>query len=159
MNTTPPLTANQRIYQAALKHLGIAEKPGRTNNALVAQWIKEAATWLLDDGADDSTVAWCGCFRGHLGNETMTGAPPAYYRAANWIHWGSFVNPSKTKAWLKGDTLIFKRSGGYHVTLFADFINCAPGRVNCLGGNQSDKVCIASLELKNLIGVRRAQDL
>lgn len=155
---TPPLTANQRIYQAACAYLGTAEKPGRGNNALVAQWIKEAATWLLDDGADDSTVAWCGCFRGHLGNETMTGTPPAYYRAANWIHWGSFVDPSKPKTWLQGDTLIFQRPGGYHVALYADF-TCGAGLVRCLGGNQSDKVCIASLGLKNLIGVRRARDL
>lgn len=153
-------TANQRIYEAALAYRGICEVPGPKSNKIILGWIKEAATWLGDDVKnDDSQVAWCGCFRGHLGTQTMTGTPPACYRAANWIHWGNFVDPSKPKSWLKGDTLIFQRSGGYHVTLFTDFINCGPGRVNCLGGNQSDKVCIASLELKNLVGVRRAPDL
>ena len=154
------MTANQQIFQAALKYRGICEVPGPKSNKIIQGWIKEAASWLGDDvGNDDSQVAWCGCFRGHLGNETMTGTPAAYYRAANWIHWGGFVDPSRPKAWLQGDTLIFKRSGGYHVALFADFIKCLAGRVNCLGGNQSDKVCIVSLDLKNLIGVRRAPDL
>jgi uncharacterized protein (TIGR02594 family) len=153
-------TANQRIYEEARKYLGICEVAGPKSNKLIQGWIKEAASWLGDDvGDDDSRVAWCGCFRGDLGNGTMTGTPPAYYRAANWIHWGGFIDPSKPKAWLQGDTLIFQRSGGYHVTLFADFVGAGAGRVNCLGGNQSDKVCIAPHDLKSLVGVRRAPDL
>ncbi|WP_397384723.1 TIGR02594 family protein [Prosthecobacter sp.] len=154
------MTANQRIYQAALKYRGVCEVPGPKSNKIIQGWIKEAASWLGDDvGNDDSRVAWCGCFRGHIGTETMTGTPPACYRAANWMNWGNVVNPNKPTTWLQGDTLIFKRAGGSHVTLFADFINCAAGRVNCLGGNQADKVCITSLTLDNLLGVRRAPDL
>lgn len=153
-------TANQRIYEAALAYRGICEVPGKQSNKTIAAWIKEAASWLGDDvGNDDSQVAWCGCFRGHIGNKTMTGTPAAYYRAVNWLKWGKAVGQTNTKDWKQGDTLIFKRSGGYHVTLFSDFNGCGAGRVNCLGGNQSDKVCIAALDLKNLIGVRRAPDL
>lgn len=152
------MNANQRIYQAALKYRGICEVPGPKSNKLIQQWIKEAASWLGDDvGNDDSRVAWCGCFRGRIGTETMTGVPAACYRAVNWMKWGKVVDPKKPGSWLQGDTLIFKREGGYHVTLFADF-DCDQG-VNCLGGNQSDKVCIAPHSLKNLIGVRRAPEL
>lgn len=147
------MTSSERIYQAALKYLGVAEKPGSGNNPLVEQWIKEAATWLLDDVNDDSTVAWCGCFRGHLGIETMTGTPPAHYRALSWSLWGVAVPVGTPKAWRRGDTLVMPRTGGNHVTLF-DRIEGST--VYALGGNQSDRVCIAAFPLSRIKYVRRA---
>jgi uncharacterized protein (TIGR02594 family) len=150
------MTNSQRIYDAALKYVGTAEKPGKGSNPLVAQWIKEAASWLLDGGADDSSVAWCGCFRGHIGMETMTGTPPAHYRALNWSLWGVAVPVSKPQTWVRGDTLIMPRTGGNHVALFSHMEGSS---VFCLGGNQSDKVCIAPFPLARIKFVRRALEI
>lgn len=147
------MNPSELIYQTALKYAGTAEKPGKGNNPMVEKWIKEAATWLLDDGADDSTVAWCGCFRGHIGIETMTGTPPAHYRALNWSLWGVAVPLARPSAWRRGDTLVMPRTGGNHVTLLD---RVEGSTVYCLGGNQSDKVCIAPFALARVKFVRRA---
>lgn len=148
------MTANQRIYAAALKYQGVCEVPGPKSNKLIQGWIKQAASWLDDD---DSKTPWCGCFRGAIGLETGTGVPVAHYRAKSWLDWGLVIDSTKPKTWLQGDTLIMQRPGGYHVTLFSDIANKA--FANCLGGNQADKVCIAPMNLSRIIGVRRAPDL
>lgn len=152
------MTANQRLYAAALAHLGVCEVPGPKSNKLIQGWIKQAASWLGDDvGNDDSRVAWCGCFRGSIGLETGTGVPAAHYRAKSWLAWGKVIDHTRPELWLQGDTIIMQRPGGEHVTLFSDLANKA--FVNCLGGNQSDKVCIAPMKRSLIIGVRRAPDL
>ena len=146
------VSANQRIYQAALKYKGVCEIPGPKSNRLIQGWIKQAAEWL---GDDDSAVAWCGCFRGGIGIETMTGTPPAFYRALNWSTWGDEVDVTKPETWQQGDTLVMPRRGGNHVTLLSE----VKGRsALCLGGNQSDSVNIASFPLSRIAHVRRAPD-
>lgn len=147
------MTANQRIFQAALKYQGVCEVPGLRSHALIRGWIIEAASWL--DG-DDSRTAWCGCFRGAIGLETGTGVPAAHYRAKSWLVWGVPIDHTKPELWQQGDTVIMERSGGFHVTLFDGLTNKAFG--NFLGGNQADKVCIAQYALNRIIGVRRAPD-
>jgi len=149
------MTANQRIYAAALKYKGVCEVPGPKSNKLIQGWIKEAATWLDDD---DSKTPWCGCFRGDIGFETGTGVPAAHYRARNWLQWGIEINVKKPELWQQGDTLIMERSGGAHVTLL-DSLTSGKVFANCLGGNQSDKVCIAAYGINRIIGIRRAPDL
>lgn len=151
-------TNNQRIYAAALQYKGVCEVSGPKSNKLIQSWIKQAASWLGDDvGNDDSRVAWCGCFRGIIGLETGTGVPAAHYRAKNWLAWGKVIDHRKPKLWLQGDTLIFSRPGGQHVTLFSTQTH--DGTAWCLGGNQSNKVGIDKLDLSQLLGVRRAPDL
>jgi len=148
------MTANQRIFAAASVFCGITEVPGPKSNKLIKGWIEEAATWLDDD---DSTTPWCGCFRGHVGFATGTGVPAAHYRALSWLNWGIVIDHTKPSLWIPGDTIIMTRPGGNHVTLFSDIANKA--FANCLGGNQSDKVCVAPMNLSRIIGVRRAPDL
>lgn len=152
------LTANQRIYAAAQRYLGVCEVPGPKSNALIQSWIKQADA-LLDHGldTDDSQTSWCGIFRGVIGMETATGIPAAHDRARNWLAWGRVIDHTKPQLWLQGDTIIMQRPGGQHVTLFSDIANKA--FANCLGGNQADKVCIAPMNLSRIIGVRRAPDL
>lgn len=148
-------TGNERLLDVANFYNGVAEVPGKKSNALILGWIKEAASWLGDDvGNDDSQVAWCGCFRGSVGILTGTGVPAAHYRARNWLNWGKAIDHKKPALWLPGDTIITTRSGGFHVTLYAGGIGKT--HVNCLGGNQSNKVCIAPIALNIIIGVRRA---
>lgn len=150
-------SANERILAVADFYRGVAEVPGPKSNPLIVGWINEAASWLGDDvGDDDSKVAWCGCFRGSVGVITATGVPASHYRARNWLMWGKPIDHKKPAQWMPGDTIITTREGGFHVTLYAGGIGKT--HVNCLGGNQSNKVCIAPIALSTIIGVRRASD-
>lgn len=51
-----------------------------------------------------------------------------------------------------GDILTFKRNGGGHVTMY---VGEDAGAYHCLGGNQSDKVCIARIAKGRLHSVAR----
>lgn len=145
----PQLSTSRRIYLAALAEVGVREVPGLKSNPKITGWIKAAAEWL--DG-DDSKTAWCGCFRGHIGLITGTGVPPEHYRAASWAKWGKAV-PLDPKQWQQGDTIVMTRPGGNHVCLFHAIAK--DGRIECLGGNQADSVCIAPFPLARITHVRR----
>jgi hypothetical protein len=51
-----------------------------------------------------------------------------------------------------GDILTFKRNGGRHVALY---VGEDPNAFHCLGGNQSDKVCITRIARSRLYAARR----
>lgn len=141
------MTKSARIYSEALQYIGVHEIDGPESNPKIRQWIKTAAKWL--DG-DDSKTAWCGCFRGALGLDTATGVPADHYRAKEWLTWGEPVD-SISKA-VQGDTVVLKRSGGYHVALFASFKGT---QVTLLGGNQSNSVKLSQFPTSSIVGIRR----
>lgn len=147
------MNTNLLIHSEAAKYIGVSEIPGPGSNPTIIKFIDEAASWLKDDVRDiDGSIAWCGCFRGHIGLITGTGVPPAHYRAASWATWGRAVSLNPTN-WFKGMTAIMSRPGGNHVTLI-DHIE--GDTVYCLGGNQSDKVCISPFPISRITHVRSA---
>jgi uncharacterized protein (TIGR02594 family) len=135
------------LYIHARKDLGLAEVPGGRSHPRIALAIQLAASWL---DRDDSKTAWCGCIRGLWGLETGTGVPAAHYRAANWLNWGVEVALKDAK---RGDTVVLKRQGGFHVGLWDRIEN---GKVYLLGGNQSNTTSIAPFVKSLVQGVRRA---
>lgn len=137
---------SQIIYDLAKRYLGVAEVPGPKSHPLLAEMFQTAPAWL---DQDDSKTAWCGIFRGYLGLWTGTGIPQAHYRAKEWLTWGEAVPLSEAR---RGDTVVTKRSGGYHVALFD---RLEGGRLYLLGGNQSNKVSIAPFAPSLVQGVRR----
>lgn len=145
------MTNDERIYAEAAKYLGIAEVPGSGSNPNIVRFIDEAATWLKDGVKDvDGSIAWCGCFRGHVGIITATGVPKNHFRAAEWATWGAGI-PLQPKWWKRGMTVVMSRPGGNHVAI----IDRVEGdTVYCLGGNQSDKVCIAAFPVSRITSVR-----
>ena len=147
------MNTDSRIYAEATKYIGVTEIPGPGSNPVIIKFIDEAAKWLKDDVRDiDGSIAWCGCFRGHVGIVTATGLPKAHYRAISWATWGNPVSLDPS-AWKRGMTVIMSRPGGNHVTL----IDRVEGnQVFCLGGNQSDKVCIAPFDISRITYVRTA---
>lgn len=151
--TCPPASqsTSRRIYLAALEFVGVHEVPGLKSNPLIQQWIKQSATWL---DSDDGKTAWCGCFRGAIGILTGTGVPPEHYRAASWATWGQRVSISNPERdWQQGDTIVMTRPGGNHVCLFHGIAK--DGRIECLGGNQSDSVNITAFPRSRITHVRR----
>lgn len=145
----PTPTANQRLLAEARKYLGIKEWPGPKSNPEIAAMFRLAPSWL---DQDDSLTAWCGIFRGTVGHLTATGIPPQHYRAASWLNWGVVVNLDDA---IEGDTVVFKRAGGYHVALFNRHED---GKVWVLGGNQGNAVSIAPYARSLVRGVRRFKE-
>lgn len=157
MAASSVINPNLPILTLARHYVGVCEVQGKASNQLIAGWIKKAASWLTDGVSDvDGSIAWCGCFRGELGLATGTGVPKAHYRAANWLMWARPVDHTRPKLWMPGDTVILKRPGGYHVTLWERMHSSKPGVIECLGGNQGNKVCVAPFALADVVGVRRA---
>lgn len=134
------------IYAHALKDLGLKETPGQASTPRIKLAIETSASWL---NPDDSQTAWCGAIRGLWGLETGTGVPPEHYRAKSWLGWGE---PIKLSEAMQGDTIVFKRPGGYHVALFN---GVGTGVVNVLGGNQSNAVNFSNYPTSNIVGIRR----
>ncbi len=136
------------LYAHASKDLGLKETDGRASTPRIKQAIHMAATWLDED---DTVTPWCACIRGLWGHETGTGQPAEFYRAKNWLKWGTKVESLENA--IQGDTVILKRNGGYHVGLFAGIVN--QSQFMMLGGNQSNCVNIAKQSLYLIVGVRR----
>lgn len=147
------MSLDLKIYEAAAKYIGVTEIPGPGSNPAIIKFISEAAAWLKDGVTDiDGSIAWCGCFRGHIGHLTATGTPANHFRAISWSTWGNPVSLAPS-AWKRGMTAIMSRPGGNHVTL----IDRVEGdTVYCLGGNQSDKVCISPFPVSRINFVRTA---
>lgn len=136
-------------YALAAPFVGIKEQPGKTTHPLLVPMFDLTPTWL---DRDDSVTAWCGIFRGWLGHKAGTGLPADHYRAANWLNWGTAVDLKKPATWQKGDTVVMKRTGGFHVCLLD---RVEGSNAWCLGGNQSNAVTIAKFAISGIIGVRR----
>jgi uncharacterized protein YfaT (DUF1175 family) len=77
--------------------------------------------------------------------------PKDPFRAVNWATIGDAVLFSDVRP---GDVLVFKRPGGYHVTLF---VSKRGSVIYCLGGNQNNRVNIGTYDLSDLLHVRRVR--
>lgn len=143
------VTNSRRHYDVARQYLGIKEKPGSGTHPQIALMFALAPSWL---DQDDSKTAWCGIFRGWIGQRCGTGLPPEHYRAAAWAKWGRAVDVSKPATWQQGDTIVMTRPGGNHVCL----LDRVAGQFAwVLGGNQSNSVNITRFPLSRVTHVRR----
>ncbi len=143
---TTKMSTSEKLYLHASKDFGLKEIPGSASNPRIKSAISTAAGWL---DKDDSETAWCGCIMGLWCIEIDVTPPSTYFRAASWLNVGK---PVETEKSVRGDIVIFSRSGGNHVTLVdhwdEDFIWC-------LGGNQSNAVTIAKYSREKIKGIRR----
>lgn len=125
--------------------LGLAEYKGSANNPEIVRWLKDLhSTWLDDENA------WCGTYLAHClqasgfkrASSTSNGGvgqyPFHWYRALAYADGGG-VKLSKPAY---GCVAVKTRKGGGHVC-FVVGRDKKSGKLVCLGGNQSDKVCYA----------------
>lgn len=140
---------SRKHYDLLKEYLGVKEQPGSGTNPRLQPAFALLPSWL---SKDDSETAWCGVIRGYIGFQAGTGMPPEHYRAASWEAWGTAVDLKKPATWQKGDTIIMKRTGGFHVCLL-DRVEGAYAW--CLGGNQSNAVTIAKFAISGFTAVRR----
>ncbi len=129
----------------AIALFGTKEVPGKGNNREIIGWAKE--THNVYPGDD---VAWCGLLKAVCAKRAGWDYHPNGNGlwARNWLDWGVPV-----KVAMLGDTLIFPRGEGGHVTFY---IGEDDEYYHCLGGNQQDQVNITRKPKKPILGIRRA---
>lgn len=137
----------------ARRHIGLAEIAGPKHNQTIIKWLKDLKSSWLDD-----ETAWCGTFvahclqtagfqRGSVNSRSKTyksgtKAPPGFY-PFNWYAALEYIKEGGVKLDKPcyGCVAVKSREGGGHVTFVVG--KTPTGKLICLGGNQSNKVCFA----------------
>lgn len=126
----------------AEKELGVQEVPGSGNNPRILEY--HDATSL---SANQDSVAWCSSFCNWVlkkaGKETTNSA-----MARSFLNYGKPATPQR------GAIVVFKRGNppSGHVAFYLETL--ASGRVRVIGGNQSDRVCIADYPTSDVLAYR-----
>lgn len=133
-----------KMLVEALALFGTVEAAGSKDNPKILAWAAEIG--LAKTYSHDS-IPWCGLFIGlvaHRAGKPVVDSPL-------WaLSWADFGKPATQP--MLGDVLTFKRNGGGHVALY---VGEDAGAFHCLGGNQSDKVCITRIAKSRLYKARR----
>jgi uncharacterized protein (TIGR02594 family) len=135
-----------RMLVEALKLYGTLESPGAADNPTILAWAKELG---LSQTYSHDSIPWCGLFMGVIAHRAGHEVSHTPLWALSWADVGIAVDK---KGPMLGDILTFKREGGGHVTLYVGEDSTA---FHCLGGNQSDKVCITRIAKARLYHARR----
>jgi uncharacterized protein (TIGR02594 family) len=118
-----------RMLVEALRLYGTAEIKGRADNPTIIEWAKEVG---VANSYTDDDVAWCGLFCAVVAKRAGKEVPHDPLWALNWRNFGKAVDKP-----MLGDVLVFTRTGGGHVAIYAGEDAEA---FHCLGGNQGDRV-------------------
>lgn len=142
------------LYELARQFVGkVKERPGADSDPAIL-WAHSLTTLR----ATSDEVAWCSSMM-NLWCYLLDLPRTRSARARSWLNVGDF--------WVLGDAepafdiVIFNRGGSPdatvedspgHVAVFAGLIQ---GKVQVIGGNQSDGVTIATWPISQVLGVRR----
>lgn len=133
-----------KMLVEALALYGIVEGAGDKDNPTILAWAAEVG--VAKSYSHDS-IPWCGLFIALVAKRAGKEVVDSPLWALSWADFGS---PSKCP--MLGDVLTFKRNGGGHVALY---VGEDVSSFYCLGGNQSDKVCITRIAKSRLYRARR----
>lgn len=116
----------------AFKQLGVHEIKGLKTNNQIEKWLKSLNAWWKDD-----ETAWCGVFVAWCLKSAGVKYPKLWMQALAYREGGS-----KLAKPCYGCVAIKERQGGGHVC-FVVGRDKKTGKLVCIGGNQSDQVCLA----------------
>lgn len=133
-----------QILKEMLKIYGTIETPGASDNPVILSWAKELG---LEKSYNHDAIPWCGLCAGISAKRAGVPLPKTPLWAKSWANVGTRVLKPGV-----GDIVVFVRDGGGHVGLCVGYDNEA---IHCLGGNQSDKVCITRISKSRLFAIRR----
>jgi uncharacterized protein (TIGR02594 family) len=134
------------LIREAIKYYGIAEIPGSTHNSTIVGFFKNSGNRKIRTDED----AWCSVFMSVCA--TQAGLEGSNHPLARkWLNEGTAVDDP-----VPGDVVIFWREdiSSYkgHVGIY---LGETSDGVICLGGNQSDKVCVKVYNKAYVLGYRR----
>lgn len=136
-----------RMLVEALKWYGTREISGPKNSPRIMGWARRVGGWVASYYTSDE-IPWCGLFIGYVAAESGKPFSQNMLAARKWLEWGTPVD-----APMLGDVLVFSRGAGGHVGLYVG--ESADGETFAvLGGNQGNRVSIAHIERKRLLGAR-----
>lgn len=134
-------------YDVALGEIGVAEVQGSEHSKKVLEYHQ-----TTDLKAKTDEVAWCSAFVNWC---MFTSGVPRTDKAnaRSWLAWGAPLAEPRL-----GCVVVFKRglkAWQGHVGFFAGFDSA--GNVQCLGGNQKNRVSISSYPKSAVLGYRWAE--
>lgn len=135
-----------KMLVEALKLFGTHEMAGEANSPVIMAWAAELG---LKGGSAYSgdNIPWCGLFMAVVAHRAGKEIPGGPLWALNWAKFGTAALQP-----MLGDVMVFKRDGGGHVSMY---VGEDADAFHCLGGNQSDQVCITRIERGRLFAARR----
>jgi uncharacterized protein (TIGR02594 family) len=129
---------------SAMKEVGVHEIPGPKAEARIV-WYDSFTTLK----ATSDEVPWCSAFACAM-MEVNGIESPKSAAARSWLSWGEPLDGPKI-----GAVVVFSRGtnpAAGHVGFVKD-VN-ADGTLQVLGGNQGDKVCVATFNTSHALGYR-----
>ncbi|WP_374564145.1 TIGR02594 family protein [Ideonella sp.] len=139
-----PPAAHARMLEIARAELGVAEVPGAGNNPRI-----EAFHASTSGGKEPDSVPWCSSFVNFCVEQA--GLKGTDSKAArSWMTWGRDADD-----FFPGCIVVLERGAAPqgHVGFFVGTEN---GRIRLLGGNQGDRVSIASFDPQLVLARRQA---
>jgi len=128
--------ANAGTYSIAKRYMGLHEKK---HTGKLSKYL----------GVNPRRTPWCGAFVGTVVKRAGKSVPSGHLRAANWKRVGKGISLKNAR---KGDIVVVRTKYGNHVGFYAGRKN---GRVQLLGGNQSNQVKISNYRIGSVQAVRR----
>lgn len=132
----PVSTSEAGTYSMAKRYMGLHE-------------VKHTGKLAKAIGVNPRRTPWCGAFVATVAKRAGKGIPGGHLRAASWKRAGKAVSLKSAR---KGDVVVVRTRRGHHVGFYA---GRSKGRVQLLGGNQSNMVKISNYRIGNVISVRR----
>lgn len=139
--------ACQKIYDVAIKELGVHETPGPTATARIILYNSHTTFKATSD-----EVPWCSSFANFCAD--IACFPGTHSAAArSWLDWGAVLD-----APILGCIVVFDRHdannpNAAHVAI-CDHPDISNGIIRVVGGNQSDGVSIARDPVAKVLGYR-----
>lgn len=123
----------------AYKHNGLTENTSKNvHNPTILKWLKELKAWWAED-----ETPWCGVFVAICLKRAGIIYPGAWYRALAYRNAAKKLDQPAY-----GCVATKTRSGGGHVFFVVGIT--ASGKIVGYGGNQNNKVCYATYDIKDL---------
>lgn len=136
------------ILKIALSQYGVKEISGAKHNPTIVGYSHDIGY----GGIISDETAWCSIFMNWCAMKTGL-ERSGKLNARSWLNVGKEVEEPQL-----GDVVIFwrEKKNGWkgHVAIYIN--HSQDGKyINCLGGNQSNKVCIQQYNAKRLLGYRK----